>query len=52
MTECQVNELMNKVEAICTQYGAYCKVVLNKRPKLDHVFIEISANVDNKRKEN
>lgn len=47
MNEQQAQTLILKVREVCRECGAYLQVVMNEKPELEHVKIEINAKVEN-----
>lgn len=42
----QATAFMAQLEKLCDDYGVYCKLELNKRPKLQHIKAVINVKVD------
>ena len=49
MRESQAVEFMAEVQRLCFKYGAYCSVLTQSKPTLEHVKIEITAKVITKK---
>ena len=46
MIEQQATAFLAQIETLCEKAGAYCDISLKKKPKLEHVKIEINVKVD------
>jgi len=46
LTEPQLSALIARIEKACEETGAHCKITIEKKPRLEHVHIEINAKVD------
>ena len=46
MNMTQANTLLAQVEKACESVGAHCEISLKKKPRLEHIKIEINAKVD------
>jgi Fe-S-cluster containining protein len=46
LKEQQAKTLIEKIRAACRECGAYCQVIMNEKPELEHVKIEVNAKVE------
>lgn len=42
----QANMLLARIEKACEETGAHCEILLKKKPRLEHITIQINAKVE------
>ena len=46
MNESTAKEFLDKLEALCGEYGIWCDITIKKRPRLEHAEVKVNVKVD------